>query len=74
MISAQVYSAEVHFVNDKTGEYLYYTLSLKAEPAGVLDCIALQAPLRQLTSHTLPLSAPLTWAAYEAPYPLTLGF
>ena len=46
-------------MNDKTGEYLYYTLSLKAEPAGVLDCIALQAPLRQLTSHTLPLSNPL---------------
>ena len=53
------YNAEVHFINDKTGEYIYYKLSLKAEAAGVLDSIALQAPLRQLTSHMLPLSNPL---------------
>ena len=56
------YSAEVHFINDKTGEYLFYKLDLKAEPAGVLDSIALQAPLRQLTSHLLPVSNPLATA------------
>jgi len=56
------YSAEVHFINDKTGEYLFYKLDLKAEPAGVLDSIALQAPLRQLTSHMLPVSNPLATA------------
>jgi len=53
------YNAEVHFINDKTGEYLFYTLTLKTEPAGTLDSIALHAPLRQLTSHNLPLANPL---------------
>jgi len=53
------YNAEVHFVNDKTGEYLFYTLALKTEPAGTLDAISMQAPLRQLTSHMLPLTNPL---------------
>jgi len=52
-------TAEVHFINDKTGEYLFYTVSLKAEAAGVLQAIAMQAPLRQLTSHMLPLHNPL---------------
>ena len=53
------YHAEVHFINDKTGEYVYYKLALKAEAPGVLDSIALQAPLRQLTSHMLPVVNPL---------------
>ena len=52
-------TGEVHFINDKTGEYLFYTLNLKAEAAGVLQSIAMQAPLRQLTVHQLPLHNPL---------------
>ena len=28
--------AEVHFTNEKTGEFLFYDLTLKAEPPGVL--------------------------------------
>jgi len=62
-----VTTAEVHFINDKTGEYLFYTLSLKAETAGVLQTISMQAPLRQLTSHMLPLhnllDVPTTFSA-----------
>jgi len=60
-------TAEVHFINDRTGEYLFYTLSLKAEAAGVLQTIPMQAPLRQLTTHmqpvTNPLDVPVTFTA-----------
>jgi len=54
-----VTTAEVHFINDKTGEYLFYTLSLTAQAAGVLQRIPMQAPLRQLSTHMLPLHNPL---------------
>ena len=40
-------SAEVHFVNEKTGEFLFYVLNLKTEPAEVIKVIEMQAPLRQ---------------------------
>ncbi|KAL1499824.1 hypothetical protein AB1Y20_012509 [Prymnesium parvum] len=54
-----VTNAEVHFINEKTGEYLFYKLQLKAQAAGVLETIELQAPLRQLTSRAISLSNPL---------------
>jgi len=52
-------AAEVHFLNEKTSEYLFYQLSLKAQPADVLQTIDMQAPLRQLTTHDLQLANPL---------------
>ena len=67
VMSQGVTNAEVHFLNEKTGEYIFYKLSLKADAAGVLETIELQAPLRQLTSRMLnvsnPLDVPVTFAA-----------
>ena len=54
-----VTNAEVHFINERTDEYLYYKLELKAEAPGTLQTIELQAPLRQLCQHALPLVNPL---------------
>jgi P pilus assembly chaperone PapD len=51
--------AEIHFLNEKTGEYIFHKLNIKAEAAGVLDTIEMRAPLRQLTTHDLVLSNPL---------------
>ena len=56
-------SAEVHFVNEKTGEYLYHRVALKAEAAGVLETVEMRAPLRQLCTHALPLTNPLDASA-----------
>jgi len=52
-------TGEVHFINEKTGEYLFHKLHVKAEAAGVLETIEMRAPLRQLTMHDLPLANPL---------------
>ena len=52
-------TGQVHFINDKTGEYVFYNLSLTGAPAGTLSSIPMQAPLRQLTSHMLPIANPL---------------
>ena len=52
-------SAEVYFTNEKTGEFIFYKLQLKADAAGVLETIDIQAPLRQLSHRPLPLSNPL---------------
>ena len=52
-------NVDVYFINDKNGEYLFYKLSLTTTSSGVLDTISMQAPLRQLTSHALPLTNPL---------------
>jgi hydrocephalus-inducing protein len=52
-------AGQVHFINEKTGEYLFYTLELKAEAAGVLKTLEMNAPLRQLCTQPLPLSNPL---------------
>ena len=54
-----VTNAEVHFINERTDEYLYYKLELKAEAPGTLQTIELQAPLRQLCQRALPLVNPL---------------
>lgn len=58
-----VTKAEVHFINEKTGEFLFYELALKAEAAGVLDTVEMHAPLRQLTTHELLLTNPLATEA-----------
>ena len=52
-------AAEVHFVNEKTGEFLFYKVAVTATAAGALDTIEMQAPLRQLSRHQLPLTNPL---------------
>ena len=54
-----VTNAEVHFINERTDEYLFYKLELKAEAPGTLQTIELQAPLRQLSRQMLPLTNPL---------------
>lgn len=51
--------AEVHFINEKTNEYLYYKLTLKAEAPVTLETVEIQAPLRQLTSREVAITNPL---------------
>jgi hydrocephalus-inducing protein len=50
---------EVVFKNPKSGEYCAFELSFKAIAAGVLDTIALQAPVRQTVTQTVTLENPL---------------
>ena len=54
-----VTEVEVHFVNERNGEYVFHRLRLEAEPAGVQSTIEMLAPLRQLTAHELALPNPL---------------
>ena len=54
-----VTNLEVHFLNEKSGEFLFYKLALTGTAAGALERIEMQAPLRQLSRHLLPLRNPL---------------
>ena len=49
----------MHFLNEKSGEFLFYKLALTGSAAGALERIEMQAPLRQLSRHLLPLRNPL---------------
>ena len=49
----------MHFINEKSGEFLFFKLSVTGTAAGSLELIEMQAPLRQLSRHMLPLTNPL---------------
>ena len=49
----------MHFINEKSGEFLFFKLSVTGTAAGSLELINMQAPLRQLSRHMLPLTNPL---------------
>lgn len=56
---------QVNFRNEQSGEYLYYYVTFKAIPPGVMSTIDLSTPIRKSTSHVVtlhnPLSTPVTF-------------
>ncbi|XP_043935458.1 hydrocephalus-inducing protein homolog [Protopterus annectens] len=60
-----IFSAKVTFRNEATQEYLYYLVTFRATPPGVLSTIEMTTTVRQSTSATVkvdnPLSSPVTF-------------
>jgi hypothetical protein len=52
-------SAQVHLVDEASGEFLYYEVRLTASAPGVLGTLPKQAPVRQLHMHAVPVHNPL---------------
>lgn len=56
---------QVNFRNEQSGEYLFYYVTFKAIPPGVMSTIDLSTPIRKSTSHVVtlhnPLSTPVTF-------------
>ena len=50
---------KVTFINESTGEYLFYEVTFRAVRAGTIGCIELSTPVRQSISHTILLENPL---------------
>ena len=63
LISA--FNLQVVFRNEQSGEYLFYYVTFKAVPPGVMATIDLSTPIRKSTSHVVtlhnPLSTPVTF-------------
>ncbi|XP_018430800.1 PREDICTED: hydrocephalus-inducing protein homolog, partial [Nanorana parkeri] len=59
------FSAKVTFRNEATQEYLFYNVTFKSTPPGVISTIELVTPVRQSTAAVVtvenPLSAPVTF-------------
>ncbi|CAN2389289.1 axonemal central apparatus assembly [Pristimantis euphronides] len=59
------FSTKVTFRNETTQEYMFYHVTFKATPPGVISTIELVTPVRQSTAATLrvenPLSVPVTF-------------
>jgi len=56
----RVWSIQVVFVNDQSGEYQYYEIQYRAVRPGVMATIKLSTTVRQRKQHTLMLENPLT--------------
>ncbi|XP_015443273.1 hydrocephalus-inducing protein homolog isoform X1 [Pteropus alecto] len=61
-----LYSAKVIFRNEVTNEFLYYTVSFRVIPSGVIKTIEMVSPVRQSTSASIKVENPL-------PYPVTFA-
>lgn len=59
------FNLQVVFRNEQSGEYLFYYVTFKAVPPGVMATIDLSTPIRKSTSHVVtlhnPLSTPVTF-------------
>ncbi|XP_069822484.1 hydrocephalus-inducing protein homolog isoform X3 [Dendropsophus ebraccatus] len=59
------FSTKVIFRNETTQEYMFYYVTFKATPPGIISTIELVTPVRQSTAATLcvenPLSVPVTF-------------
>lgn len=53
------FTAKVTFKNDQTGEYLFYNISFKATPPGVIETIDLTTPVRKSVPHRVSVVNPL---------------
>ncbi|CAB3998552.1 Hypothetical predicted protein [Paramuricea clavata] len=54
------FSAKIIFKNEQTSEYLFYYVTFKATPPGIISTIDLTTPVRQSASHVISLYNPLT--------------
>ena len=49
------------FRNEVTNEFLYYTLSFRVIPSGVIKTIEMVSPIRQSTSASIKVENPLPY-------------
>ncbi|OWK16227.1 hypothetical protein Celaphus_00004320 [Cervus elaphus hippelaphus] len=56
-----LYTAKVIFRNEVTNEFLYYTLSFRVIPSGVIKTIEMVSPVRQSTSASIKVDNPLPY-------------
>jgi len=52
----------VVFKNERTGEYVFYYVTLRATSPGVIGTIELETPVRKSAVHTLRIENPLAYA------------
>ncbi|XP_064239335.1 hydrocephalus-inducing protein homolog [Aotus nancymaae] len=56
------YTAKVIFRNEVTNEFLYYTVSFRVIPSGIIKTIEMVTPVRQITSTSIKLENPLPYS------------
>uniref|UniRef100_H2XZ27 Hydin adenylate kinase-like domain-containing protein n=1 Tax=Ciona intestinalis TaxID=7719 RepID=H2XZ27_CIOIN len=56
------FGAKVIFRNERSGEYIFYYVTLRATSAGVMSTIELETPVRRSAVHTLRVENPLAYA------------
>ncbi|XP_021570831.1 hydrocephalus-inducing protein homolog, partial [Carlito syrichta] len=61
-----MYIAKVIFRNEVTNEFLYYTVSFRVIPSGIIKTIEMVSPVRQSASASIKVENPL-------PYPVTFS-
>ena len=65
VVNLRIFDLQVIFRNEQGGEYLFYYVTFKAVPPGVMATIDLSTPIRKSTSHVVtlhnPLSTPVTF-------------
>ena len=65
LVPMSAFNLQVVFRNEQSGEYLFYYVTFKAVPPGVMATIDLSTPIRKSTSHVVtlhnPLSTPVTF-------------
>ncbi|KAM6223795.1 hydrocephalus-inducing protein homolog [Rhynchocyon petersi] len=57
-----LYAAKVIFRNETTNEFLFYTVSFRVVPAGIMKTIEMVSTVRQSTSASIKLENPLPYA------------
>ncbi|XP_032469168.1 hydrocephalus-inducing protein homolog [Phocoena sinus] len=57
-----LYTAKVIFRNDVTNEFLYYMVSFKVLPSGIIKTIEMVSPVRQSTSASIKVENPLPYS------------
>ncbi|XP_003791425.1 hydrocephalus-inducing protein homolog isoform X2 [Otolemur garnettii] len=57
-----IYSAKVIFRNEATGEFLFYTVTFKVIPSGIIKTIEMVTPVRQNTSASIKVENPLPYS------------
>ncbi|XP_054934790.1 hydrocephalus-inducing protein homolog [Physeter macrocephalus] len=57
-----LYTAKVIFRNEVTNEFLYYTVSFRAIPSGIIKTIEMVSPVRQRTSASIKVENPLPYS------------
>ncbi|XP_026975142.1 hydrocephalus-inducing protein homolog [Sagmatias obliquidens] len=57
-----LYTAKVIFRNEVTNEFLYYVVSFKVIPSGIIKTIEMVSPVRQSTSASIKVENPLPYS------------
>ncbi|XP_030099412.1 hydrocephalus-inducing protein isoform X1 [Mus musculus] len=57
-----LYTAKVIFRNEVTNEFLYYTVSFRVTPSGIIKTIQMTSPVRQSVSASIKLENPLPYS------------